>query len=158
MLQRQRPPPRLTRAEKLTLAVLTSKLARLTAGPRSTLEQYVLLFKPDTLLTWHRELVRRTWTVRRHSLGGRPAIAVEVEQLVLRLARENARWGYDRIQGELAKLGHVIGRSTVRDLLKRHRIPPARQRRGRASTWRHFLAHHKDQLLACDFVRPVTIR
>ena len=118
LLQRQRPPPRLTRAEKLTLAVLTTKLARLTAGPRARLEQYVLLFKPGTVLTWHRELVRRKWTVRRHNIGGRPAIAVEVEQLVLRLARENPRWGYGRLQGELAKLGHGIGRSTVRDILK----------------------------------------
>ena len=151
LLQRQRPPPRLTRAEKLTLAVLTSKLAHLAAGPRSRLDRYVLLFKPDTVLKWHRELVRRKWTVRRHRSGGRPAIAVEVEQLALRLARENPGWGYSRIQGELAKLGHVLGRSTVRDLLKRHRLPPAPQRRGRGSTWRHFLDHHQDQLLACDF-------
>ena len=56
-----------------------------------------------------------------HTTGSRPAIAVEVEQSVLRLARENAGWGYGRIQGELAKLGHVLGRSTVRALLKRHR-------------------------------------
>ncbi len=123
LLQRQRPPPRLTRAEKLTLAVLTSKLARLTAGPRSTLERYVLLCKPDTVLRWHRELVRRKWTVRRQSAGGRPATPAEVEALILRLARDNAGWGYSRIHGELTKLGYRLGRSSVRDILQRHRVP-----------------------------------
>jgi hypothetical protein len=124
LLQRQRPQPRLTRWEKLTLAVLTTKLARLTAGPRARLEQHVLLFKPDTILKWHRELLRRKWTVRCTTAGGRPATPAEVEALILRLARENPGWGYGRIQGELRKLGHAIGRSTVRDILKRHRVPP----------------------------------
>src|SRR5947208_9841340 len=73
LAQRQRPrPPRLTRGEKLTLAVLAAALARLTAGPRGQLDQYLLLFKPDTLLKWHRELVRRKWTYRHRKLGGRP--------------------------------------------------------------------------------------
>ena len=75
LLQRQRPQPRLTRWEQLTFAVLTSTLARLTAGPRTGLERAVLLFKPDTVLKWHRELIRRKWTVRRRNRGGRPAIA-----------------------------------------------------------------------------------
>ena len=97
LLQRQRPQPRLTRWEKLTFAVLTSRLAQCTAGPRSRLDRCVLLFKPDTVLKWHRELVRRKWTARRHDPGGRPAIAAEVEQLLLRLARENPRWGYGRL-------------------------------------------------------------
>jgi hypothetical protein len=79
LLQRQRPPPRLTRWEKLTLAVLASKLARLTAGPRTGLERAVLLFKPDTVLRWHRELVRRKWTCRRPHAGGRPPLPAEVE-------------------------------------------------------------------------------
>ena len=87
LLQPQRPPPRLTRAEKLTLAVLTTKLARLTAGPRSRLEQYLLLVKPDTVLKWHRELVRRKGTARGATAGGRPATPAEVEALILRLAR-----------------------------------------------------------------------
>jgi len=92
LLQRQRPrPPRLTRGEKLTLAVLAAALAQLTAGPRHHLDQYFLLFKPDTILTWHRELVRRTWTTRRTSPGGRPVIPAEVDALIFRLARENPR-------------------------------------------------------------------
>src|ERR687894_532921 len=71
-LQRERPrPPRLSRWEKLTLAVLTAKLTHLTVGPRAQLDQVLLLFKPETVLKWHRELVRRKWTVRRE-VGGRP--------------------------------------------------------------------------------------
>ena len=151
LLQRQRPQPRLTRAEKLTLAVLTTRLAHVTAGPRSRLERYVLLFKPDTVLKWHRELVRRKWTVRRHQPGGRPAISHEVEELLLRLARENPRWGYGRLQGELLKLGHPLGRSTVRDVLQRHGVPPTPARERQPSSWRAFLRRHQDQLLACDF-------
>ncbi len=66
LLQRERPrPPRLSRWEKLTLAVLTAKLTHLTAGPRARLDQVLLLFKPETVLKWHRELVRRKWTIRR---------------------------------------------------------------------------------------------
>jgi putative transposase len=150
LLQRQRPQPRLTRWEKLSFAVLTSRLARRTAGPRSTLEHSILLFKPDTVLKWHRELVRRKWSIQGHNAGGRPAIAAEVEQLILRLAREDPRWGYGRIQGELLKLGHPLGRSTVRDVLQRHRVPPAPTRRCQSSTWHTFLRRHRDQLLACD--------
>jgi putative transposase len=157
LAQRQRPQPRLTRWERLTLAILTAKLAQLTAGPRAQLDRYVLLFKPDTILRWHRELVRRKWTMRRSAGGGRPALPAEVEAVILRLARENPGWGYGRIQGELRKLGHPFGRSTVRDLLKRHRVPPAPQRRGRATTWRRFLSQHKDQLLACDFFTVETL-
>jgi putative transposase len=157
LLQRQRQrPPRLTRGEQLTLAVLTAALARLTAGPRHQLDQYLLLFTPDTILRWHRELVRRKWTYRRMKRGGRPAIPAEEDALVLRLARENPRWGHRRIQGELAKLGHAVSASAVRAMLRRHRLPPAPQRR-RATTWRGFIARHKDQLLACDFFTVETL-
>src|SRR5439155_11731775 len=131
-------PPRLTRGEKLTLAVLTAALARLATGPRSQLDQWVLLFKPDTILKWHRELVRRKWTYRRMKPGGRPTIPSAVEALILRLARENPRWGHRRIQGELAKLGHARSASAVRAALRRHRVPPAPRRR-RATTWREFI-------------------
>jgi len=157
ILQRRRPrPPRLTRGEKLTLAVLAAALARLTTGPRRQLDQYLLLFKPDTILKWHRELVRRKWTFRRRILGGRPAIPAEVQELILRLARENPRWGHRRIQGEVGKLGHAVSASAVRAALRRHRVPPAPQRR-RATTWREFIWVHKDQLLACDFFTVETL-
>jgi len=157
LAQRQRPrPPRLTRGEKLTLAVLTVALARLTIGPRRQLDQYVLLFKPDTILRWHRELVRRKWTYRRRNRGGRPAIPAEIEALIPRLAWENARWGHRRIQGELRKLGHTVSASAVRAALRRHHVPPAPQRQ-RATTWRDFINRHKDQLLACDFFTVETL-
>src|SRR5215218_2277234 len=157
LLQRQRPrPPRLTRGEKLTLAVLAAALARLTAGPQHQLDQYLLLFKPDTILTWHRELVRRKWTNRRTNTGGRPTIPAEVEALILRLARENPRWGHRRIQGELAKLGHAVSASAVRAALRRHRVPPAPQRQ-RTTSWRDFIQSHKDLLLACDFFTVETV-
>ncbi len=138
VLQRQRPQPlRLTRWEKLTLAVLTAKLARITTGPRTALDQVLLLFKPETVLKWHRELVRRKWTVRRPHAGGRPATPADVEALLLRLARDNPGWGYSRIHGELTKLGYIIGRSTVRDILQRHGVSPARERQRQSSTrWR----------------------
>src|SRR5215210_1088120 len=93
LLQRERPrPPRLTRWEKLTLAVLTAKLASRTTRPRAALDQVLLLFKPETILKWHREVVRRKWTVRRPHAGGRPATPAEVEALLLRLARDNPGW------------------------------------------------------------------
>ncbi len=158
LLQRERPrSPRLSRWEKLTLAVLTTKLAHLTAGPRARLDQALLLFKPETVLKWHRELVRRKWTVRRREASGRPAVPAEVEALVLRLARENARWGYRRIQGELVKLGHRLSHTTVRAVLQRHGLPPAPERQRRGSTWRQFLARHQHQMLACDFFTVETL-
>jgi len=157
LLQRQRPRPlRLTRGEKVALAVLTAALARLTAGPRGQLDQYLLLFKPDTILLWHRELVRRKWTYRRTRRGGRPTIPAEVEALILRLGRENPRWGHRRIQGGLRKHGHAVSASAVRAALRRHRVPPAPQRQ-RATTWRDFIKRHQDQLLACDFFTVETL-
>ena len=158
LLQRRLPrPPRLSRWEKLTLVALTTRLARLTDRPRTQLAQFMLLVRPATVLTWHRALVRRKWTYRRHTARGRLLLAAEVEALLLRLAAENPRWGYGRLQGELGKLGHPLGRSTVRDVLKRCHVPPAPQRGQRASTWRQFLAQHRDVVLACDFFTVETI-
>jgi putative transposase len=151
LLRRASRPPRLSRWEQLTIAVLAAKLGRLAAGSRGCLSRAVLLVRPETVLKWHRELVRRKWTYRRRAAGGRPPLAAEVEALLLRLARENPRWGYGRLQGELAKLGHTVGRSTVRDVLKRRRVPPAPRRRAGGDTWRQFLARHQAHGLACDF-------
>jgi len=151
LLQRWSPrPPRLACWEKLTLAALTARLVRLTNRPRSQLAQVVLLVRPETVLKWHRELVRRKWTYRRRPASGRPPLDAELEALLLRLATENPRWGYGRLQGELAKLGHALGRSTVRDVLKRRHVPPAPLRGRRASAWGQFLAQHRAAVLACD--------
>lgn len=102
----------------------------------------MLLFKPDTILAWHRALIRRKWTGHRTNRGGRPRISTEVENLILHLARENPRWGYRRIRGELGKLGHAVRAAAVRAALRQHHVPPAPQRRG-ATTWRDFIQHHK---------------
>ena len=150
-LQRRSPrPPRLSRWEKLTIAVLATNLSRLLTVPRVRLARAVLLVQPATVPKWHRELVRRNWPYRRQRAGGRPRSAAEVEAPLLRLVAENPRWGYGRLQGELAKPGHALGRSTIRAVLKRRRVPPGPLRRERSDTWRQFLARHREAVLACD--------
>jgi hypothetical protein len=150
-------PPELTRGEKLALAVLATRLTRLCGGARARLDACLLLFRPDTILRWHRELVRRKWTFLPQRRAGRPPTSPEVVALILRLARENPRWGYSRIHGELAKLGYRVGRSTVRDTLKRRHVPPAPERARRGSTWRQFLGRHRHQIVACDFFTCETL-
>ena len=152
ILQRTQPrAPRISRWEKLTLVVLAGKLTGLTATVRAHLAQVVLLFKPETLLKWHRALVRRKWTFTTKALVGRPPTSPDLEALILRLAKENPTWGYGKIEGELSKLGYDIGRSTIRDVLKRKHVPPAPDCSKRGSTWRTFLAHYKGEIVACDF-------
>jgi putative transposase len=107
------------------------------------------------VLKWHRELVRRKWTYRRKKRGGRPRTQPELERLVLRLAREN-NWGHGKIEGELLKLGYTISDETVRNILKRHGIPPLPER-GTSLSWQQLMAHYKDQLLACDFFTIETL-
>ncbi|CAA9356409.1 MAG: Mobile element protein, partial [uncultured Chloroflexia bacterium] len=143
--------PRISRWEKLTLVLLARNLTGLTTSARSHISQVVRLFKPDTLLKWHRELVRRKWTFKKKEPLGRPPISAEVEGLILRLANENPRWGYGKLEGELSKLGHDVGRSTIRDVLKRRRVPPAPERSRQGTRWRTFLTHYKDEMVACDF-------
>jgi hypothetical protein len=125
-----------------------------TNAPES-LAASVRLFRPETILNWHREAVRRKWTFKRRQAGGRPRTAPEIEAWIIQMARENPRWGYDRIQGELCKLGIDLDPTTVANTMNRHGIPPAPQR-GR-STWRTFLNHYREQILACDFFTIETI-
>ncbi len=152
ILQRKQPrPPRISRWEKLSLVVLAGKMTTMTTSARARLGQVVLLVKPETLLKWHRELVRRKWTFKKKAPLGRPPISPELEALLLRLARENPTWGYGKLEGEVGKLGYDVGCSTIRDVLKRKRVPPAPERGKQGSSWRTFLTHYKDEMVACDF-------
>jgi putative transposase len=114
------------------------------------------LVTPQTLLRWHRELVERKW--RRYSnrpRHGRPPIERDIEDLVLRLARENARWGYKRIEGELEKLGAEVSATTISRVLRRHGLGPA-PRRGQ-TTWRQFLTQQAASIVSCDFFTVETV-
>jgi hypothetical protein len=106
------------------------------------------LVTPATILRWHRRLVAKKWTYP-HSTG-RPPIDPELATLVEQLARQNPTWGYQRIQGELLKVGRRVGASTIRRILQQLRIPPAPTRADR-TTWRQFLRTQASTMLACDF-------
>jgi len=115
-----------------------------------------LLVKPETVLGWHRALVRRKWAAyRRRPRRGRPPISAECRQLILRMARENPRWGYFRIRGELLKLGHQVAATAIRSVLLAAGVPPS----GRRSqlTWKQFLTAHAESLVAADFFSVDTI-
>ena len=110
--------------------------------------------RPATLLRWHRELVARRWTYP-HRRPGRPATAVEVRELVVRLARENPAWGYRRIQGELVGLGIKLAASTVWTILKEAGIEPSPRRQ--ESSWAEFLRAQAASILECDFLTVDTL-
>jgi len=109
-------------AEKLFLAVLTTRLKTSTNRSANQLRDIIRIFQPETVLRWHREMVRRKWTFKRKAKGGRPRISKELEALIIRLARENGCWGYGKIEAELLKLGFTVSASTVRNVLNRPRF------------------------------------
>jgi putative transposase len=107
-----------------------------------------LFVRPETILRWHRALVARRWTYPRRQ--GRPPKTAEIRRLVVRLAEENASWGYRRIQGELKHLGIAIAPSTVWSILRKAGIDPAPRRAG--PSWKEFLRSQAHGIIACDFV------
>ncbi len=118
---------------------------------RKRLEEVGTLFTPDTILRWHRMLVARKWdSSERRKTVGRPGIRLVIVDLVLRFAKENPTWGYDRIQGALANVGYHISDTTVGNVLKEHGIEPAPVR-NRQTTWKTFIKSHWDVLAAIDF-------
>ena len=149
VLRRQQPRPSFPPADRAFLAALARLLP-----PRRRREMIVT---PQTLLRWHRQLVRRRWT-QSQPPPGRPPVERRVRALVLRLARENPRCGYPRIAGELLKLGVGVSPSTVRRLLLAAGLTPAPRRSG--PSWREFLRQQALSILACDFftVETITLR
>jgi hypothetical protein len=136
---------RLSDGERKTLAELGRKLGK------KALAEVATIVKPDTILGWHRTLVvqQSDRSQPRKSLG-RPRIDQELEALVVRMAHENRRWGYDRIAGALANLGYHISDQTVGNILRRHGIPAAPERK-KTTTWTEFIRIHMDVLGATDF-------
>ncbi len=143
-------PVRANRAERMTLAVLAAKLKKQTQRPASQFKQLIRLVQPETVFRWHRDLVRRKWTQENKGKRGRPRIDDQKEHLIVRLAKENLRWGYYRIEGELKKIGFEVSLTTVRNVLDRHGILPAPVRYGSIG-WKTMMKHYKEQLLCCDF-------
>src|SRR5882724_9509050 len=136
---------RLTDAERKTLAEIGKQLGK------QVLEEIASVVKPDTILAWHRRFVAQKCdgSKQRRALG-RPKIDKDLEELVVRMAQENRSWGYDRIAGALADLGYTISDQTVGNILKRHDIPSAPERR-KTTTWKEFIRTHMDVLVATDF-------
>ncbi len=117
---------------------------------RRVLREVGTLVTPDTILRWHRELIARKYDGSEGRRPGRPAVAREIRELVVRMATENEGWGYTRIVGELAKVGHQVSRSTVRRILKEHGIGPAPERLPHMP-WSKFLKAHWEAIAAADF-------
>ena len=146
ILARKQPKPiKPTRTEKLILAVLVNKLKQHTHRSTQQLREIVRIFQPETVLKWHRQLVRRKWTYARKRRGGRPRLSPEIEGLIVRLAKENPRFGYGKLEGELLKLGFRVSRTTIRNVLDRHQIVPAPVRSGSLG-WRQLMTHYREQI------------
>src|SRR6266404_5182488 len=144
VLQRQQPRrPNLNWADRALLTTLLSVL------PKARRRGLRLLVTPDTILRWHRDIVRRRWAARSvPGKAGRPATRRNIKALVLRLACENPGWGYRRIHGELAGLGVKVAASTAWEILRNAGIDPAPRRTGPA--WSQFLRSQAQAILACD--------
>ncbi len=119
---------------------------------RRTLMALTTIVTPDTILRWHRRLIAEKWDYsdRRRKSPGRPSVSDEVVDLVLRMAKENPTWGFDKIEGAIANLGYAIADTTVGNILKANGIGPVPGRRQR-TTWKTFLQAHWDVLGSIDF-------
>src|SRR5437879_628300 len=136
---------RLSDGERKALAVIGHKLGK------QALKGVAQVVKPETILGWHRTLVAQKCDgSQQRQSPGRPTIAEELEALIVRIAQENRSWGYDRIVGALANLGLTVSAQTVGNILKRHGIPPAPERKT-TTTWKEFIRTHMDVLVATDF-------
>jgi putative transposase len=135
----------LTDSERRTLTEKAVALGKLMADT-------VTIVKPETILKWHRRLVAKKFDGSRYcKRHGRPPTKAEIEELVVRLARENPSWGYDRIAGAIHNLGHRISDQTIGNILDRNGLGPSPERR-RNTTWASFIRQHRDVLRASDFL------
>jgi putative transposase len=136
---------RLSDPERSTLAEIGKRLGR------TALQQVACVAKPDTILAWYRRLIAHKFDgSKRRAAPGRPPIAPQVEALIVRFARENSGWGYDRIVGALANLGHPVSDQTVGNVLRRYGIAPA-PKRSQNTTWKDFISSHMAVLAGTDF-------
>jgi len=117
---------------------------------RKVLAEVATIVTPDTILAWYRKLIARKWTQPKSPKHGRPGIAIEIRELIICMARQNPGWGYTRLMGALANLGHDVGRGTIARVLKENGIEPAPER-GRKTAWRTFLKAHWGTIAAADF-------
>ncbi len=135
----------LSEMDRRTLAEIGKKLGK------QALEEVANIVKPDTILAWHRKLVAQKFDgSKQRKVVGRPRVDKELEDLVVKMARENCGWGYDRIAGALAELGYEISDQTVGNILKRRGLPTAPDRK-KTTTWREFIRTHHEMLWATDF-------
>jgi putative transposase len=135
---------RFTDAQRRCLAIESRKLSR------KTLLAMDPIVTPDTPLRWYRNLVARKYDGTKARKAGRPRTAADIEQLIVRMAQENPRWGYTRIRGALHNLGHEVGRNTIKRILAANRIEPASIRR-KGMSWETFLKVHWGAIAAADF-------
>jgi hypothetical protein len=133
-------PLHLTDEDRRRLAARAYRLGR------AALREIATIATPDTLLRWHRQLIAQKWTYARKS--GRRGVMIEIRQLVVRMATENPTWGYTRLQGALENVGHRVGRSTIRRILKAAGLPPVPQR---PTSWQTFLKAHWGAIAGADF-------
>jgi transposase InsO family protein len=137
---------RLTDTDRRRLAALAHPLGR------KRLQELATIATPDTLLRWYKRLIAQKFDGSKHRAPlGRPPVAEEIKQLTVQMANENPTWGYRRIQGALANLGYTIDRLTVRNILRRHHLEPAPQRRKAGMSWAQFMKLHWEVLAATDF-------
>jgi transposase InsO family protein len=135
---------RLSDDQRRRLAAKAKKLGR------RILREVATMVTPETLLAWHRKLIARKYDGSKQRGPGRPRTQERIQNLVVRMATENRDWGYRRIQGALANLGHQVARGTIANILKAHGLEPAPER-NRKTTWKEFLLRHWAVLVAADF-------
>jgi putative transposase len=135
----------LSKEEKATLAEIAHRLGR------KALEEVASTAQPDTILGWYRKLIANKFDGSRfRQQVGRPKVDEEIERLVVRMTKVNPSWGYDRIVGALANLGHRLSDQTVGNILRRHGLSPAPKRR-HAVSWKDFIHSHRDVLVGMDY-------